>query len=381
MRVLILVLLLGLPVAARAASLDGTWTTGCMAEGEASRITTLILGPESASIRTNLYRDSHCADHKVLEHVQGRYEPAASSLRFIPAVTSFLIYTRQSLAQAYRQHACGIDAWPPMAEQPVSGMDHCLGLAIPRPDVPLMVEVDREGDRLILKGGFGTAGRLHRIEAGDTSRVAAAIAAAKAHMAARWDSSSESDLHDIAAVTTLLHHMSERDQFIRFFIIRRPADLAYSEAEQSLFQTQASRLIHMIDGRNTRQLKEIVAIHGWPRISVFGDEASRNAWLVLQHADDDPEFQHHALDLMAPLLGDGEINKRNYAYIYDRVAMSFRDASRRRPQRYGTQGHCVATGRWEPFPSEDDGRLDERRKDVGLEPMAVYIAGAGKLCN
>ncbi len=53
-----------------------------------------------------------------------------------------------------------------------------------------------------------------------------------------------------------------------------------------------------IDIRNTARMKEIIDRFGWPTSKMVGDEASQAAWLIVQHADLDPEFQKECLSLM-----------------------------------------------------------------------------------
>lgn len=120
------------------------------------------------------------------------------------------------------------------------------------------------------------------------------------------------------------------------------------------------------DRRATAGLKRIVAEHGWPSISRAGERGSNAAWLLVQHADEDPVFQLEALRLMEPLAKRGDVNRRNYAYLYDRVMLKLSGR-----QLYGTQFHCVA-GEHEPQPVADEAGLDVRRTEAGLEPLADY---------
>ena len=129
-----------------------------------------------------------------------------------------------------------------------------------------------------------------------------------------------------------------------------------------------SALCH-VDNGDGDYLRAVVALAGWPRISVYGRTAAENAWLIVQHADDQPEFQERALALMEPLLADHEVDPRNYALLFDRVALA-----RRRPQLYATQfgegiGGCLAAR-----PVEDRAHVDERRAAMGLPPLAEYAA-------
>jgi hypothetical protein len=71
----------------------------------------------------------------------------------------------------------------------------------------------------------------------------------------------------------------------------------------------------------------------------------------------------------------------NCAYLSDRIAASYNDPSKRKFQRYGTQGACTGPGAWEPLPVEDPLHLNDHRSQVGLEPEAEYIKGFKDICH
>jgi hypothetical protein len=121
------------------------------------------------------------------------------------------------------------------------------------------------------------------------------------------------------------------------------------------------------DHANTEWLKKLVDAEGWPTISAHGKEASQSAWLLVQHADADPPFQLKALRLMEPLAKAGEVDKSNYAYLYDRVMLKITGK-----QRYGTQMTCRA-GKRLPQPLESDSALNSRRVEAGLPTMLEYL--------
>ncbi len=120
------------------------------------------------------------------------------------------------------------------------------------------------------------------------------------------------------------------------------------------------------DRANTEWLKGIVALQGWPTRTKVGDGAAGAAWLLVQHADADPAFQTRVLRLMEPLVKTGEVNKKNFAYLYDRVMLKLVGK-----QRYATQMTCHE-GRYVPLPVEDERKIDMLRHEVGLDPLAQY---------
>ena len=114
---------------------------------------------------------------------------------------------------------------------------------------------------------------------------------------------------------------------------------------------------------NTERMKEIIEEIGWPSISKLSPEGASNAWLLVQHADHDLEFQKKCLQLMKAE-PEGEVAKRDIAYLEDRIA-----TSEGRPQIYGTQFHKNSDGELEPLPISDPENVDQRCKEMGLETL------------
>ena len=120
-----------------------------------------------------------------------------------------------------------------------------------------------------------------------------------------------------------------------------------------------------VDIRNTQRLKQIIREIGWPSISKVGREAANYAWLLAQHADHDVAFQRDCLHLMQQSMND--VDATTVAYLEDRVRVN-----EGRPQLYGTQYYEDDQGVFGPKPIEQPDEVDERRKAVGLEPLAQY---------
>ncbi|OYW79721.1 MAG: hypothetical protein B7Z26_07605, partial [Asticcacaulis sp. 32-58-5] len=160
-----------------------------------------------------------------------------------------------------------------------------------------------------------------------------------------------------------------RDQFGRNAIMLTDQGLLWAKDEQPPVRDYMESYVHTqlcaTDISNTNWLKAELAQNGWFKISTYGSNADGDAWLLAQHADHDPAFQRDVLALLEPLVATGDTRPSNFAMLYDRVALKDK-----RPQRYGSQGRCVAAGVWEPFEVEDPTKLDERRAQAGLEPIS-----------
>jgi hypothetical protein len=122
----------------------------------------------------------------------------------------------------------------------------------------------------------------------------------------------------------------------------------------------------VIDKDNTKWLKNLVDKKGWPTFTMVGADGGNAAWLLVQHADLDREFQKKCLGRMKELLPKGEVSKSDFAYLTDRVLVA-----EGKKQLYGTQFFTV-NGKLEPRPIEDEAKIDERRKEMGLSTLEEY---------
>jgi len=59
-----------------------------------------------------------------------------------------------------------------------------------------------------------------------------------------------------------------------------------------------------IDRGNTARMRQIITIHGWPGHAMVGEDGSRAAWLLVQHAPDD--LQEQALALLSDAVWRGD---------------------------------------------------------------------------
>ncbi len=117
----------------------------------------------------------------------------------------------------------------------------------------------------------------------------------------------------------------------------------------------------ILDVANTKRLVEIIDTFGWPGLR-FAGAASQTAFLVLQHADNG--IQRKYLPLLRDAVQRSDARGDDLALLEDRVRVA--DG---KPQLYGSQlgGNPL---RFEPI--EDEAHVDERRRAIGLQPLAEY---------
>lgn len=143
------------------------------------------------------------------------------------------------------------------------------------------------------------------------------------------------------------------------------------DADLKIRQT-ISEETEKIDAEHTQRLKEIVTQYGWPDHSIVGKQGAHAAWLLAQHSED-LNFQKQCLTLMEKALKQQLIAPADYAFLYDRIAMR-----ENKPQRYGSQTSMVDS-RLVMYKLEDESRVDEYRKSVGLNSLKEYMCMLQKM--
>jgi hypothetical protein len=122
-------------------------------------------------------------------------------------------------------------------------------------------------------------------------------------------------------------------------------------------------------------IKQIIAENGYPTIKKVGADASHHFFALIQHSDSDPAFQVSLLPILKKLADKGEIQKKDYAFLYDRVQRNMG-----KKQLYGTQlsfdskGNLFDSTNKIIIPKDltDPANVDKRRAKMGLEPLEQY---------
>ena len=125
-----------------------------------------------------------------------------------------------------------------------------------------------------------------------------------------------------------------------------------------------SPVMREVHERNNRRVREIVAAHGWPGRKLVGEDGCEAAWLLVQHAVLEPEFQAACVPLLEAAVARGDAPAWQLAYLLDRVLVA-----RGEPQVYGTQYKMTETGKSAPCEIADSDGVDERRRAVGLPAL------------
>ncbi|MCX6305626.1 MAG: hypothetical protein NT040_11720 [Bacteroidetes bacterium] len=123
------------------------------------------------------------------------------------------------------------------------------------------------------------------------------------------------------------------------------------------------------DSLNYLLIKPLFDKFGYLGSDKVGIQSSHIFWLLVQHADFQPDFQESVLMKMRIEVDKGNAPIKDYAYLYDRVKVNNRQL-----QLYGTQMTLDSLiMSYKPKPVFDPDKLNERRKQVGLSPIEDYI--------
>ncbi len=126
--------------------------------------------------------------------------------------------------------------------------------------------------------------------------------------------------------------------------------------------------LRALDRRNTSRLREIVLAQGWPDTASVGLDGVVAAFMLVQHADQDPAFQEEMLPHVEAAHRHDGLPGECVAMLTDRILVAKGER-----QIYGTQSRVV-DGVVKIAAVEDPDNLDQRRAQLGMVPIAEYEA-------
>ena len=151
-----------------------------------------------------------------------------------------------------------------------------------------------------------------------------------------------------------LQRRFELDQQERQRLVANPRDRAV-----------ADRVARM-DVENLAWLKKLVNDQCVPTVAQVGENGVHWTWLLVQHADDDPQFQLSVQPVFAQRQAAGELPADDLARLTDRLLLAAG-----KPQRYGTQFDWFS-GKFKPKGVVNVADIEANRSAVGLMPLADY---------
>ncbi len=129
---------------------------------------------------------------------------------------------------------------------------------------------------------------------------------------------------------------------------------------------EARKLVEKLDMENLAWLKSIVRDNGIPTVAQVGESGVHWAWLLVQHADDDLQFQISVQPIFAQRHEAGELPADDLAKLTDRVLLAAG-----KPQRFGTQFDWYS-GQFKPKGVAKIADIEANRLALGLMPLTDY---------
>ncbi|MFA6246875.1 MAG: DUF6624 domain-containing protein [Mucilaginibacter sp.] len=145
----------------------------------------------------------------------------------------------------------------------------------------------------------------------------------------------------------------------------RMQDLSKAKATASQIDS-ARKAIHIADSLNLVKVVNIIDRYGWLGPQDVGMNGSQALFLVIQHAS--LATQQKYLPLIRTAEKNGKTLSSNLAILEDRINMR-----EKKKQIYGSQVFKnKLTGEMCFYPIADPDHVDDKRKAMGLQPIADY---------
>ena len=367
-------------------ALAGEWSSQCYALPKRHSIIFQASFSNGKMLAKGLqFADGACQNFNLTMSLQSKYSIGKKSgdgyeINFIPDSISIEIFNPDALKYYRLKKSCGISNW--VLNQKIELIDrNCEPTVIPPSLQKDGEDIFRAVNNELLFGnfpfGFSETRPTQLSHILPLKRMSSEVAQDLevyqkyvAELNSKFNQLPENP-NDKIWVQAKISHMVDIDQYVRNYFFKTPVEHNYSEAEKTDFFKLLGIEMHAVDLLNTADLKKLLKVYPWFTISSFGKDTDNEAWLLVQHADQDSQFQKDILKILGELWPKAETKPANYALLYDRIVFAPDHPNDRKPQRYGTQGTCV-NAKWQAYQSEDPAHLDDRRATVGLGPEADY---------
>ena len=174
-------------------------------------------------------------------------------------------------------------------------------------------------------------------------------------------------VHSQSTIDSLLvEELEQLGKIDQFAAVNAQPPEGYKQLSQEQWEAKKDSIYRA----NQKRAAEILDEFGFPGYDLVGQKGSTNFWATVQHADFDPVFQQKVLEVMYHEVKKDNASNRLYALLTDRV-----NKNTGKLLVYGTQvDYNFFTGKAYPLPTIDPDNLNQRRAEVGLEPIEAYLA-------
>ena len=157
-----------------------------------------------------------------------------------------------------------------------------------------------------------------------------------------------------------------KDQALDYYIHQaRSYFMKQGNAPQWYYPVGAYK--QQIAKENYDTMQRLLEEYGWPKYSMVGKIAADAPLLVINHHESDSVRKKYLAQIKQSCL-DKEGSCMEYAKIQDRILVN-----EDKLQIYGMQFRYNEKRDLEPFPIIDPEYVDQRRSEIGLEPLKDYL--------
>ena len=179
-------------------------------------------------------------------------------------------------------------------------------------------------------------------------------------------------LADGEAVARLLGEVDGASDFIRYQIIDEMKSHDWTAAERDEFIRLTEDAFEAVDAKNDALVKQLLSEWSWEALYALNPAFVDSAWTAVNHSND-REMQAEVVRGGKALVAKGILDAQRLANLTDRVSLAETGQ-----QVYGTQSDC-AQGRRVFVGGGTAGDFEAARQEIGLEPIADYLAGIEQL--
>jgi hypothetical protein len=129
-----------------------------------------------------------------------------------------------------------------------------------------------------------------------------------------------------------------------------------------------NREMEALHNNNAKELYRIMEKIGFPTSEKVGEEASKAAWLIIQHSIGQADFMKKSAELLEKAVKEKKADPLSLAYLADRIAVL-----EGRPQLFGTQFDWDQSGKMNPNQIDDISKVNQRRQTLGLNTLEEQI--------
>ena len=141
-------------------------------------------------------------------------------------------------------------------------------------------------------------------------------------------------------------------------------DIHGAESDEAEVYQKIYRENHVV---NMEKVRTILDTYGWPESSLIGEQGVRTICNVIQH--DNQETRELYIPMMKQAVLDNKLEARWLVRAQDRLATDKGEL-----QIYGGQmKYYPETKSFNVWPVYDPENIDERRAEIGLEPIAQFL--------